>query len=101
MPFDWRLLEGLDLKIPYMVSGGLDASNVAEAVRVTRAPGVAAGAFDMRNGSSIQAPGADGQLLVNASSFDLNGVTLGGGKPRSLASTPGADTVRDVSRATV
>jgi phosphoribosylanthranilate isomerase len=38
--FDWRLLENLDLKRPFMVSGGLDASNIAEAVRVTRAGGV-------------------------------------------------------------
>jgi len=39
-PFDWHLLENLDLKLPYMVSGGLHADNVAEAVRVTRAGGV-------------------------------------------------------------
>jgi phosphoribosylanthranilate isomerase len=39
-PFDWHLLEGLNLAIPYMVSGGLDASNVAEALRITRAGGV-------------------------------------------------------------
>jgi phosphoribosylanthranilate isomerase len=38
--FDWHLLENLDLKIPFMVSGGLNAGNVAEAVRVTRAGGV-------------------------------------------------------------
>jgi phosphoribosylanthranilate isomerase len=38
--FDWRVLENLDLKIPFMVSGGLNAGNVAEAVRVTRAGGV-------------------------------------------------------------
>ena len=38
--FDWRLLEGLDLKIPFMVSGGLNAANVAEAARVTGAGGV-------------------------------------------------------------
>jgi phosphoribosylanthranilate isomerase len=38
--FDWRLLENLDLKLPFILSGGLDASNVAEALRVTRAPGV-------------------------------------------------------------
>ncbi len=38
--FDWRLLENLDLKIPFMVSGGLHADNVAEAVRVTGAGGV-------------------------------------------------------------
>jgi phosphoribosylanthranilate isomerase len=38
--FDWRVLENLDLKVPFMVSGGLTAANVAEAVRVTRAGGV-------------------------------------------------------------
>ena len=38
--FDWHLLEKLDLKLPFMVSGGLSAENVAEAVRVTRASGV-------------------------------------------------------------
>jgi phosphoribosylanthranilate isomerase len=38
--FDWHLLENLDPGVPYMLSGGLDAGNVAEALRVTRAPGV-------------------------------------------------------------
>jgi phosphoribosylanthranilate isomerase len=38
--FDWRVLENLDLKLPFMVSGGLNAGNVAEAVRATRAGGV-------------------------------------------------------------
>ena len=38
--FDWRVLENLDLKLPFMVSGGLHAGNVAEAVSVTRAGGV-------------------------------------------------------------
>src|SRR4029077_8972897 len=38
--FDWHVLENLDLALPFMVSGGLDADNVAEAVRVTRAGGV-------------------------------------------------------------
>jgi phosphoribosylanthranilate isomerase len=38
--FDWHVLEHLDLKLPFMVSGGLTAANVAEAVRVTRAGGV-------------------------------------------------------------
>ncbi len=40
MPFDWNLLKGIDPGIPYMLSGGLDAGNVAEALRITRAPGV-------------------------------------------------------------
>ena len=38
--FDWHVLENLDLKLPFMVSGGLHAGNVGEAVRVTRAGGV-------------------------------------------------------------
>jgi phosphoribosylanthranilate isomerase len=39
-PFDWTLLQGVDPGIPYLLSGGLDAGNVAEALRITRAPGV-------------------------------------------------------------
>jgi phosphoribosylanthranilate isomerase len=38
--FEWRLLENLDPGIPFMLSGGLDAGNVGEALRITRAPGV-------------------------------------------------------------
>ena len=38
--FDWRLLENLAPGVPFMLSGGLDAGNVGEALRITRAPGV-------------------------------------------------------------
>ncbi|WP_028347895.1 phosphoribosylanthranilate isomerase [Bradyrhizobium murdochi] len=38
--FDWHVLEKLDLQLPFMVSGGLSADNVADAIRVTRAGGV-------------------------------------------------------------
>jgi phosphoribosylanthranilate isomerase len=38
--FDWRLLQNLQSGLPYMLSGGLDAGNVGEALRITRAPGV-------------------------------------------------------------
>jgi phosphoribosylanthranilate isomerase len=38
--FDWHLLEGLDRNVPFMLSGGLDAENVADALKITRAPGV-------------------------------------------------------------
>ncbi len=38
--FDWHLLENLDPGMPFMLSGGLDAGNVGEALRITRAPGV-------------------------------------------------------------
>jgi phosphoribosylanthranilate isomerase len=50
--FDWRLLENLDPGVPFMLSGGLDAGNVAEALRITRAPGV-----DVSSGVE-RAPGA-------------------------------------------
>lgn len=40
LPFDWTILHGLHLDKPWMLSGGLDASNVAAAVRLTHARGV-------------------------------------------------------------
>lgn len=36
--FDWTLLEGLRLDKPWFLAGGLDPWNVAEAVRLSRAP---------------------------------------------------------------
>ena len=39
-PFDWTLLQGIDPKIKFLLSGGLDAANVAQAVAITRASGV-------------------------------------------------------------
>jgi len=38
--FDWSLLRNVDPGLSYMLSGGLDAENVTEALRITRAPGV-------------------------------------------------------------
>ncbi len=38
--FDWRLLRGLDLPVPFMLSGGLALDNVADALRITGAPAV-------------------------------------------------------------
>ena len=38
--FDWTLLQGVKPGIPFMLSGGLDADNVAEALSITKAPGV-------------------------------------------------------------
>ncbi|WP_262048583.1 phosphoribosylanthranilate isomerase [Bradyrhizobium sp. Bra78] len=58
--FDWHLLENLELKLPYMVSGGLHAENVAEAVRVTRAGGV-----DISSGVE-SAPGVKDPEMIKA-----------------------------------
>lgn len=59
-PFDWHLLENLDLKLPYMVSGGLHADNLAEALRVTRAGGV-----DVSSGVE-SAPGVKDPEMIEA-----------------------------------
>lgn len=40
LPFDWRLVAGLDPGRPVMLSGGLDPGNVADAIRLTRLSGV-------------------------------------------------------------
>jgi phosphoribosylanthranilate isomerase len=39
-PFEWRLLKNLDPRVPFMLSGGLNPDNVAEAIEITRAGGV-------------------------------------------------------------
>ena len=38
--FDWSLLQDLRPGVPFMLSGGLDAANIAEALRITRASGI-------------------------------------------------------------
>jgi len=56
--FDWRVLENLDLKSPFMVSGGLTAENVAQAIRVTRAGGV-----DVSSGVEREPGVKDGEMI--------------------------------------
>jgi phosphoribosylanthranilate isomerase len=58
--FDWHLLENLALKLPFMVSGGLNAENVAEAIRITRAGGV-----DVSSGVE-RAPGVKDVEMIRA-----------------------------------
>jgi phosphoribosylanthranilate isomerase len=58
--FDWHVLEKLDLQLPFMVSGGLTAENVTEAVRVTRAGGV-----DVSSGVE-RAPGVKDPEMIRA-----------------------------------
>ena len=58
--FDWHVLENLDLKLPFMVSGGLNVQNVAEAVSVTGAGGV-----DVSSGVE-RAPGVKDPEMIRA-----------------------------------
>jgi phosphoribosylanthranilate isomerase len=58
--FDWHALENLDLELPFMVSGGLNSENVAQAVRVTRAGGV-----DVSSGVE-RAPGIKDVEMIGA-----------------------------------
>jgi phosphoribosylanthranilate isomerase len=58
--FDWHVLENVDPKVPFMVSGGLNAENVAEAVRVTRTGGV-----DVSSGVE-RAPGVKDPEMIRA-----------------------------------
>jgi phosphoribosylanthranilate isomerase len=51
LSFDWRLLNGLDPGLSFMLSGGLNSGNVAEAVRLT-----GSGAVDVSSGVE-SAPG--------------------------------------------
>ncbi len=49
LAFDWRLLAGRRWSVPWMLAGGLDADNVAEAARVT-----GAGVVDVSSGVEEQ-----------------------------------------------
>lgn len=60
MAFDWRLLEGIDPAIPYMLSGGLNVANIAEALAVARPSGI-----DISSGVE-SAPGVKDVRLIEA-----------------------------------
>jgi phosphoribosylanthranilate isomerase len=59
-PFDWTLLDNLHPGLPFMLSGGLDAGNIGEALRITRAGGV-----DVSSGVE-RAPGAKDPEKIRA-----------------------------------
>ena len=60
VPFDWRLLAGLDAEVDYMLSGGLNAANVGEALRLANPPGI-----DVSSGVE-SAPGVKEPALIEA-----------------------------------
>src|SRR5262245_2124948 len=74
--FDWRLLENLKAAVPFMLSGGLDADNVAQALRITQA-----GAVDVSSGVE-RAPGEKDPDKIGAF------VAAARAAARELAATP-------------
>ncbi len=56
--FDWRLLAELDHGLDYMLSGGLDAANVGDALRLANPPGI-----DVSSGVE-SAPGVKDTALI-------------------------------------
>jgi phosphoribosylanthranilate isomerase len=65
--FDWTLLQGLQVGIPWLLAGGLTPDNVAEAIRVTGAPGV-----DVSSGVEAR-PGVKDIGLIRAFIAAANG----------------------------
>lgn len=56
--FDWRVLAGLDAEVDYMLSGGLNAANVGDALRLANPP-----AIDISSGAE-SAPGVKDVALI-------------------------------------
>lgn len=59
-PFDWRILESFDPGMPWLLAGGIHASNVAEALAISGAPGI-----DVSSGVE-SAPGRKDPALIRA-----------------------------------
>jgi phosphoribosylanthranilate isomerase len=58
--FDWTLMAALDPGVDYMLSGGLNANNIGEALRLTGAPGI-----DISSGVE-SAPGVKDVGMIDA-----------------------------------
>jgi phosphoribosylanthranilate isomerase len=67
--FDWSLLEKIETKKPWLLAGGLDASNVADALAQTGAPGV-----DVSSGVEC-APGVKDRNKIAAFIAAVRGAT--------------------------
>ncbi|CAN7249246.1 phosphoribosylanthranilate isomerase [Mesorhizobium sp. LjNodule214] len=56
--FDWRILAGLDAGVDYMLSGGLNAANIGDALQLANPPGI-----DISSGVE-SAPGVKDPALI-------------------------------------
>lgn len=73
VPFDWRALLGVRDKVHFMLAGGLTPENVAEAIRLTKAPIV-----DVSSGVET-APGQKSPELIRRFIAAAKGTTRAGG----------------------
>lgn len=58
LAFDWSILAGLDAGVDYMLSGGLNAANIGDALRLANPPGI-----DISSGVE-SAPGVKDPALI-------------------------------------
>ena len=73
--FDWSIMDTLDGGVDYMLSGGLNKDNIAQALAITKAPGI-----DVSSGVE-SAPGVKDLTLIDAF-FDA---VAGAGSPKTAA----------------
>lgn len=73
--FDWSIMDTLDGGVDYMLSGGLNKDNIAQALAITKAPGI-----DVSSGVE-SAPGVKDLTLIDAF-FDA---VAGAGSPKTVA----------------
>ncbi|MBX3537259.1 MAG: phosphoribosylanthranilate isomerase [Chelatococcus sp.] len=76
LPFDRNLVAGLDLALPFMVSGGLDPASVAEAIRLVAPWGV-----DVSSGVE-RAPGVKDPARIEAFIRAARAAGVDGGETR-------------------
>jgi phosphoribosylanthranilate isomerase len=67
--FDWTLLAGIGFQKPWFLAGGLTPENVAQAIRLTRAPmvDVSSGIEDAPGKKSLEKIAAFNKAVLNAS----------------------------------
>jgi phosphoribosylanthranilate isomerase len=64
-PFDWDILKGLDPSLPFLLSGGLNPANVAEAIRAAKGHGLSLRGVDVSSGVE-SAPGVKDAQKIRA-----------------------------------
>lgn len=77
--FDWTILAGFAPGVPYLLSGGLTPANVAEAIRITGAPG-----FDVSSGVETE-PGKKDAALIRAFVANARAAVAGRVKERAAS----------------